>query len=99
MLIEFDERFKWLTHKQKGLANIARKSGFVRLREFKAMYSSKEHWLRAITKLLDFGIITPDPTSPAKFRYLAPTEKPPQLTLFDIKAAEKEEQKELEVEQ
>ncbi|RLE37439.1 hypothetical protein DRJ17_06575, partial [Candidatus Woesearchaeota archaeon] len=55
-----DRRFKWLTNKQREIAKIAMEKTFVRLGEIKMFYSSKEHWTRALTKLIDFGILIPD---------------------------------------
>ncbi|GAG35671.1 unnamed protein product [marine sediment metagenome] len=58
-----DRRFKFLTTKQREIAEIAKEKGFVTYGEIKMFYSSKEHWSRAIKKLVAFSILIPDKNS------------------------------------
>lgn len=58
-----DRRFKFLTSKQAEIAEIAKEKGFVTLGTVKMFYSSKEHWERALDKLITFGILIPNKNS------------------------------------
>lgn len=58
-----DRRFNFLTSKQREIAQIAQEKGFVTLGTLKMFYSSKEHWSRAIEKLISFNILIPDKNS------------------------------------
>ena len=55
-----DRRFKFLTTKQRAIAEIAKEKGTVTVATVKAFYSSKEHWERALTKLITFNILIPN---------------------------------------
>ena len=58
-----DRRFKFLTSKQREIAGIAKEKGYVTLGDIKMFYSSKEHWSRAVEKLVAFNILIPDKKS------------------------------------
>ena len=59
----FDRRFKFLTSKQREIALIAKEKGFVTLGQVKMYYSSREHWTRALDKLITFNILIPNKNS------------------------------------
>lgn len=58
-----DKRFQFLTSKQRVIAEIAKEKGYVLLGEVKVLYSSKEHWERALEKLTTFNILIPNKSS------------------------------------
>jgi hypothetical protein len=58
-----DRRFKFLTGKQQEIAKIAKGKGFVTIGTIKMFYSSKEHWVRALDKLVTFNILIPNKDS------------------------------------
>ena len=58
-----DRRFKFLTTKQREIAIIAKDNGFVTLGNIKMFYSSKDHWTRALDKLITFNILIPNKNS------------------------------------
>ena len=90
MVIVDDPRLKWLTNKQRYLAMIAKKTGKVRLRDFKALYSSKSNWSRAIVKLLDFGVILSKKGS-TTFEYVPLDIEKQQTKVVDFDKIEKKE--------
>lgn len=54
-----DRRFKFLTSKQREIACIAKEKGYITLGTIKMFYSTKEHWTRALDKLVTFNILIP----------------------------------------
>lgn len=64
-----DPRFKWLTTKQRHIVKIAKNDGEITLREIQLMYSSKQNWSRAISKLITFNILRPNKEK-TKFYYI-----------------------------
>ena len=83
-----DRRFKFLTSKQQEIANIAQEKGVITLGTIKMFYSSKEHWTRALEKLITFNILIPNKNSShgnilyTKFKYNKSAESDtPQKTL------------------
>lgn len=86
-----DRRFKFLTTKQREIAEMAREKGFVTLGQIKMFYSSKEHYTRAVDKLITFNILIPNKGSGEggllfkKFMYNpSPEEENIQQTLDEI---------------
>lgn len=58
-----DRRFKFLTTKQREIAEIAKEKGTITVATVKAFYSTKEHWERALDKLITFNILIPNKDS------------------------------------
>jgi len=56
MYIEKDQRFAWLSRKQRHLAQIIKDDGEVSMKVVEAMYASKHNWKNAIHKLLFWHI-------------------------------------------
>lgn len=95
-----DRRFKFLTSKQREIAEIAKEKGFVTLGTIKMFYSSKEHWTRALEKLIAFNILIPNKKSGEdnilfkKFEYNKSREKDNIQKTFDaLGLEEKKEEK------
>lgn len=81
-MIETDPRIRWLTEKQKHIVELARKDGYVALKEITLIYSSKQNWERAIHRLIDFNLLRPSKDG-MTYYYIPFLEGMPQKTLFD----------------